>query len=172
MTSNPTIKSILEMALEREKKGRDFYQKAARTTASEKAKHMFDWLVGVEQTHIQKLSRQIDVLGSTGKFEQMSHPAIERVKSSDLPPAPEIDGPVTADTGELDALSMGMKAEREAADFYAKAANDSVDPEAKALLNHLAEDEREHLAVLEEEYNWLKKSGEYFTIHRFELPSA
>ena len=89
MTSNPTIKSILETALEREKKGRDFYQKAARTTASEKAKHMFDWLVSVEQTHIQKLSRQLDVLAGTGKFEQMSHPAIKRVESSDLPPAPE-----------------------------------------------------------------------------------
>jgi rubrerythrin len=64
---------------------------------------------------------------------------------------------------------MGAKAEAEAIDFYTKAAQDATDPEARALLSHMAEDEKEHLAVLEEEYNWLSKSGEYFTIHRFKL---
>ncbi|MBI2957731.1 MAG: ferritin family protein [Chloroflexi bacterium] len=171
MAADPTIKNILDTALEREKKGHDFYLKAAAATDSDKAKRMFLWLVSVEQTHIDKLSRQIESLDTTSSFTGMAHPSPPRVTRSDLPPAPEASGPVKADAGELDALSLGMKAEKEAAAFYAKAAADAGDPEASALLNHLAADEQEHLAVLEEEYNWLKRSGEYFTIHRFQIPA-
>ena len=172
MANDPAIVKILTTALDRETNGRDFYQRAATATASEKARHMFEWLVTVEQSHIQKLTRQLEALTSTGKFEPMIHPSIQRVGPSDLPLAPEIQGSVTADTGELDALTIGIKAEKEAAAFYAKAAEDSTNSEAKALLNHLASDEQEHLAILDEEYNWLKRSGEYFTIHRFRIPNT
>ncbi|MBI2858635.1 MAG: ferritin family protein [Chloroflexi bacterium] len=171
MAANNSIKSILETALEREKKGHAFYNKAASETGSEKARHMFDWLMSVEQTHIDKLSKQLDALSKTGKFIEMQHAVPRRVGSADLPAVPEVSGKVTPDTGELQALEMGMKAEKEAAAFYAAASQNAEDKEARILLEHLAGDEREHLAVLEEEYNWLKKSGEYFTIHRFQLPA-
>lgn len=170
MTSNSEIKGILEIALERERKGHDFYKKAALSTGSKKARNMFEWLVSVEQTHIDKLSKQIEGLAAKGKLVSMSHAQPKRVAPRDLPKAPEVSGKVTADTGELQALQLGIDAEREAASFYARAATESNDPEAKALLTHLSEDEKEHLAVLEEEYNWLKTSGEYFTIHRFQIP--
>ncbi len=170
MAGESDIKGILETALDRERKGYDFYKKAALTTSSEKARHMFEWLAGVEQTHIDKLSTQIAALKTKGKLVTMTHGQPKRVSSRDLPHPPEASGKVTSDTGELQALQLGINAEKEAAAFYAKAAGDNKDPEARALLNHLADDEKEHLTVLEEEYNWLKTSGEYFTIHRFQIP--
>lgn len=172
MPTNPTLTKILEVALEREKKGLEFYQNAARATESEKAKQMFEWLASVEQTHIDKLSTQIEAITTTGRLARMSHPAPTRVRSVDLPPAPQAKGDVKADAGELDALSLGIGAEKDAAAYYSKAANEATDPEAMALLSHLAADEQVHPIVLEEEYNWLKRSGEYFTIHRFQLPAA
>ncbi len=172
MADNQSIKSILETALEREKKGHAFYQKAAHSTDSQKARHMFDWLMSVEQTHIDKLSRQLDAVSRTGQLTKLQYDLPKRVGASDLPEVPEVTGKVNPDTGELEALSLGMNAEKEAAAYYSRAAKEAIDPEAKALLDHLADDEKEHLAVLEEEYKWLKKSGEYFTIHRFQIPSA
>ena len=44
MTSNPTIKSILETALERERKGRDFYQ---RRPALPRAKRPNTYSIGL-----------------------------------------------------------------------------------------------------------------------------
>lgn len=170
MTSDNEIKGILETALDRERKGHDFYKKAALSTRSEKARHMFEWLSRVELTHIDKLSKQIEALRTMGKLVAMKHDQAKRIGTHDLPKAPEVSGQVTADTGELQALQLGINAEREAAAFYAKAAGQNKDLEAKALLTHLSDDEKEHLAVLEEEYNWLKTSGEYFTIHRFQIP--
>lgn len=172
MASDSAVKDILEVALEREKKGHDFYQKAARATDSEKARHMFEWLVSIEQTHIDKLSTQLEALAKLGKLAPMVLASPTRVKGKDLPPVPEARGDVKPDSGELDALSIGINAEKEAAAYYSKAARDATDPQARALLDHLAADEQEHLAVLEEEYNWLKRSGEYFTIHRFRLPTT
>jgi rubrerythrin len=170
MANNQSISDIITTALERERKGRDFYRKAAAETESEKAKHMFEWLVTVEESHILKLSTQKESLGGSGRFEPMPLAPVQRVSRSDLPHAPEAKGHVSVDTSELDALAMAIKAEKEAAAFYAQAAASSTDPEANALLNHLASDEQEHLAILDEEYNWLNKSGEYFTIHRFRIP--
>lgn len=170
MAGNEALQDTLNTALEREKKAQQFYLSAAGKTGNDKGKQMFKWLAGVEQTHINRLSQQIDSLTGTGKPQGIIGARVERVKRSELPPAPEASGPVASNAGELDALATAIQAEKEAIALYNKTASDNSDPAVKSLLAELAKDEEEHLLVVEEEYNWLKKSGEYFTIHRFKLP--
>lgn len=73
-------------------------------------------------------------------------------------------------TTELDALKVGMEAEKQSIELYGNGARLASDPGAKALFQKLARVEQGHYDLLEEEYDWLKKSGAYFTLHRFSLP--
>lgn len=172
MAKTPLVKDILDTALEREKKGHWFYVQASRTVTNEKGRQMFRWLATVEQTHIDKLTRQVDSLATTGKMASVAPEQKQNVQPSELPTAPaEASGKVAADTKELDALGLAMQAERDAIELYTRASRDLSEPDARALLTQLAADEQEHLDILEEEYEWLKRSGEYFTIHRFKLPA-
>lgn len=168
MASN-IVTDILNLALDREKKGHYFYVQAAKTTMNEKGRQMFQWLASVEQGHIDKLARQVESYARTGRSLKVETIEKKRVTASELPPLPEASGKVTTATREIEALELAMKAEEEAIALYTKASKDLPDPEAATLLGQLALDEQEHLAILSEEHNWLKNSGVYFTLHRFSL---
>ena len=55
----------------------------------------------------------------------------------------------------LSALRMAYLIEKDAADFYARAAERVDDPNAKRMFRDLAEWEKGHLRLLEGEYNYL-----------------
>jgi rubrerythrin len=95
----------------------------------------------------------------------------DRSKGSDLPRiAPwdfgweTMEGPETADIGEMNylmnavqALRVAMGNEQRAHDFYFAISGESPDAEVRALAAEFADEEKEHLALLEK---WLAKMPE------------
>lgn len=75
-----------------------------------------------------------------------------------------MEGPETADIGEMNylmnttqALIIAMGNERRAHDFYAAISEESPDPDVRALASEFADEEKQHLALLEK---WLAKVPE------------
>ncbi|MDP2953585.1 MAG: ferritin family protein, partial [Chloroflexota bacterium] len=85
-------------------------------------------------------------------------------------PISEAAGLVSLQTGEMDALKIGIQTEKNDVAAYSRAARESPEPEAREMFSYLAKEEQGHQDLLESEHEWLRRSGEYFTLHRFNLP--
>lgn len=160
---------VLNLAMEREKGGHDFYLDAAAKTNDPKGKSMFEWLARQETNHYQKLSSQRDALAQDRGWQKISEATESTIGRSEFPQIFEAPGEVKANTGELDALKVGIEAEKDSIALYGQAANDSTHEDAKEMFLRLVEEEKGHLELLETEYEWLRRAGEYFTVHRFTL---
>ncbi len=53
--------------------------------------------------------------------------------------------------------------------FYDEISKGVKDADGKKMLKTLSSIEKGHLELLEEEYEWLRRAKETFTIHRFQL---
>ena len=60
--------------------------------------------------------------------------------------------------GLLSIFKLGAEKEREAQEFYLKAAADTSDPEAKKIFEEFAQIERHHEQVLIEKYRKLRET--------------
>lgn len=161
-------KEILELAMEREKGGQQFYAQAAATTQDAKGKQMFEWLAREELSHLKHLEEMRQALGGRGKRGKRLAIS-EPLSKGEFPSFPSGGAPVKPDTRELEALRLGIEAEKADINFYAQAAQTATDPDSRELFQKLVQVEQGHLELLEEEYDWLRKSRAYFTIHRFAL---
>ena len=160
----------LEMAMERERGGNKFYLEAADKTADAKGKRMFQWLAKEEMKHLKWVEQQRQALSQGKPWQKVSGLDELLIKKSDFPEPAESAGPVKPNTSELEALRLGIKAEQESIALYTGAGKETADAEGKAMLSRLVQEEQTHLDILEEEYDWLRQSGAYFTLHRFRLP--
>ena len=162
---------VLELGMERERGGREFYLKAAATTRDSKGKQMFEWLARQEEGHLNHLTRQRDALASGGPWLRLGADAMsqEPLRKAEFPSIAEARGKVEVMTGELEALKTGIQAEKDSIALYSEGARTSDRPEARAMFERLGKEEQGHLDLLEAEYEWLSKSKTYFTLHRFSL---
>ena len=170
MTQSAVLKA-LEVARDREKGGNRFYLEAAQKTSDVKGKHMFEWLAKEELKHLQWLEQQNQALLQGKPWQKVAGLGEPVIRSSDFPDVAEVSGHVKPETGELEALRLGIQAEKESIAMYAKASEETLDADGKAMFSRLVQEEQAHLDLLQDEYEWLRKSGQYFTLHRFQLPS-
>ncbi|MFC1926525.1 ferritin family protein [Chloroflexota bacterium] len=168
MDTNAALQ-ILALAMEREDGGSKFYLDAANRTDDAKGKKMFQWLAEEEKRHYNKLLIQHKELSRGGNWQNIESDEAP-ISAREFPSLAEAAGEVKAGAGDLDALQMGINAEKESIELYSKAAQEATDSQAKAMFLGLIEEEQGHLELLEAEHEWLAKSRQYFTIHRFFLP--
>lgn len=166
--------AVVDMAIEREKAGHRFYTQAASTTKAADGQRIFYWLAQEELGHQKYLEGVRQGLLQSGKWPAATQKGApsgisEPLNKKDFPWSSEVTGEVKADTRELEALRLGIKAETEDIAFYSKAATEATDPGAGEMFNKLVAVEQGHKELLEEEYDWLRKSKSYFTIHRFNI---
>lgn len=167
----------LNLAIEREKEAHRRYSEAAALTTDGKGKKMFSWLAREELGHVKILEKEREAVKQSGRWlaeeewtsgDELTHP-IER---SEFPSLSEVKGEPTTDAPELEIIKEAIEAEKEAASFYAELAETVSDSSGKAMLTRLSEVEKGHRDLLEEEYEWLRRSREFFPLHRFTLPSS
>jgi len=167
----------LSLAIKREKEAHRYYSDAATKTSNESGKKMFSWLASEEKGHIQILEEQWEKVKKDGtwlseegycEYGDISHP----IECTEFPPASEVKGKLSEDAPELDILKQAIAAERQATSFYTDLAKNTSDPNGRAMFEKLSKVEQGHLELLEEEYEWLRRSQQYFTVHRFTLPSS
>jgi rubrerythrin len=148
----------LKMAIRVEQNGHRFYRRAAEETDDPKGRELFNSLADDEEAHESILRTRLRALEREGAWKDIA--------AEEWPG----DGPFTGDdpifsrerieegvhdyTSELSALRMAYLIEKNAVEFYTKAARETQDPVGKAMYQDLADWERSHQRVLEQEYQF------------------
>lgn len=159
----------LELAIENEVAGYEFYTEAAEATADPTGQKMFRTLARDEEVHWQTLEAERKSLLEKGLWQShLTGRPIPTVEERPVFPK-TVEGQVTASTHELEALKVGIEMERKSQELYRRLAEETDDPDGKALYRYLIEFEVAHQLILEAEYDHLTRSGFWFGFQEFDL---
>jgi rubrerythrin len=154
----------IEMGMQLEREGRQFYLEAAERTENARGKQMFLSLADDEATHLRILERQLKAVQSGNRCLVLSE--VEDVESGWSEPLypkdPDIlKKVVRPEANDADALIFAIQAENKSFELYREMANTSEDPAAVAMFKWLAEAERGHFNQLMLSYESLITQGHW-----------
>lgn len=157
-----TMLKILEYAMTMEKQGQQFYLKYQDAVEGERFQGIFASLAQVEEEHYALLKKQYDLMkqeGNLGTFESAlsrGDEIFEQVlRQEQAMKDPEADQSLN----NLAILRMAYLIEKDFADFYSKAAEQTDSPEAKKLLTSLAAWEEKHRQMFYDDYQELLEAN-------------
>jgi rubrerythrin len=143
---------IVEIGVQIEINGRDFYQKAAKKTKNPGVKEIFKWLGKEEEEHISTFQK---ILNSAHKYEPRgAYPDEYFSYMNTLAEGhvftKEHTGLAIAEktASDIDAIELGIKFEKESIVFYEEMKK-IVHDEDKTLLDQLIDQEKIHLQKLQ-----------------------
>jgi rubrerythrin len=150
MTDRKAMLDAIMRAMELEKETFDFYTKAEHRTFNPDGKRIFHWLAKTEEQHYLKLSELYSSLDQNERWVFYGGSTIS------LEPATDQCRQVTYDTDDLTALEIAMEIEQKGFSFYDELLPKTSDPDGRAMLETLKNEEVEHLRVIEEKYAAVK----------------
>jgi rubrerythrin len=158
MTELDARLAVLEMAIQTELDGYTFYQKFAERTEDPNAREMFERLARDEVMHLELLRNNKAMIEQRGP--QIEYREIERaaVEGAPIFSRERVAQNVVAYTSDLSALRLAYLIEKDAVDFYSRAARETDDENHKRLFLDLAKMEQGHLELLQGEYDFLRGS--------------
>ena len=157
---------MLATALEKEERGRDFYLKASTTCANFLGKDIFRVLATEEGIHITRCREIYESLRGgrawtddwrKHKQENENLQALFRKRMTELGPK------VTTETGDLDALAIGLEFEQGAIRFYEDELLNATDRLEKDFIECMILEERVHYASLADMKHYLTNPESWFT---------
>jgi len=151
VTEVASVRDILILAIKLEKGSWDFYLAAKEKAASPQAKEQFQMLANAENGHMQRLWERVITMFGEGAL-----PPLEKLKQElkvehmeggiEISPAlAKVDEKFS---NEMEALEIALEKEYISYDFYKRTSALVGDPDAKALLQELAVEERNHADIL------------------------
>jgi rubrerythrin len=126
----------LSLAIYNEQSAFDFYTKLSDTIKNPSGKEKFKFLASDEKRHRELLEKYYTQVSGGQKFP------------FDANKMKKIQVEVKDSTTAYEALDIGIKAEKEAYEFYTRSAQSSKDQEAKKMFLMLAGEEDKHYNVL------------------------
>ena len=143
-------KEALKMAMELEEVGRDFYLETAGASKGLEAKEMFKKLADAELDHYNLFK---ELLESSQFQEELYNQDVSDYLRNlvDTVVFNKIDKPFkkwVRGLSEIEALSIGIQAERDSILFYNQAAATTGSAKSKDVFDKLADIEKEHFALL------------------------
>lgn len=150
MSQNKDMLDAIMRAIELEKETFDFYVKAEHKTFNPAGKRIFKWLAKTEEGHYLKLTELYNSLHESGRW------VFYGGSTFDLAPAADDEHKVTFDTDDIEALRIAQEIEKRGMGYYEGMIAKTADPDGKAMLETLRNEEIEHLRVIEEKLKELK----------------
>ena len=142
---------MLATALEKEEKGRDFYEKAASTCVNELGREIFKVLTLEEGIHIKRVKEIYDSLKGakswTGDWKKYNLPN-ENLQELFRERMVKLGPKVKAETSDLEAVDIGLGFEQGAIDFYEEVLTEAEDPLEREFIERMIQEERSHYASL------------------------
>jgi rubrerythrin len=166
------ILDIIKEAIRLELDGQSFFEHVADATHNELGKKMFTKLANDEAQHLKVFSDIFtQLVGEDWKKyvgdlkKQTKAPMIETLQRKVESAGKE------GRASELEAISIAMDLERNAIEFFCKAANKTTDVKARDVFNRIADEERLHFDLLQAQYDYLTNSGYWFDVAEFRMDS-
>lgn len=147
--------AALEMAIQTEIDGYAFYQQFAERTEDADARVMFQRLAEDEVAHLELLRSTKVMLEREGRWSQYIGSGPEVVEAAPIFSRERVAQNIVAYTSDLSALRIAYLIEKDAVDFYARAARETSDPDGRRMFLDLVKMEQGHLDLLEGEYRFL-----------------
>ncbi|MFC2031123.1 ferritin family protein [Chloroflexota bacterium] len=157
--------AALQMAIQTEIDGHNFYQRFAEQTGDANARAMFERLARDEIMHLELLRNTKAMLEESGEWGQYRGLDLEHIAGAPIFSRERVRQNVVGYTSDLSALRVAYLIEKDATDFYTRAARETDDPNGRRMFADLARMEKDHLDLLEGEYDFLK--GEFQTAMGF-----
>lgn len=148
--------AALQMAIQTEIDGFTFYQKFAEQMDDPDARSMFRRLAEDEVMHLELLRSTKAMLEETGAWGEYEETRLDAVEGAPIFSRERVAQNVVAYTSDLSALRMAYLIEKDAVEFYSRAAAETDDPNGRRMFLDLVKMEQGHLVLLEGEYNFLK----------------
>ncbi|HEB31266.1 MAG TPA: DUF2202 domain-containing protein [Spirochaetes bacterium] len=153
-------------AMKGEIEGRELYRMVSERTDDPQARDVFKYLAEEENKHFETLEKMYH---STLKGEEINVPDLPR-----LVEFKDVESPIFSEDFknrigqshfEMSALSIALRLERDAADFYKKMAEESSDSGLKDFFKNLADWEEDHYRAIYREIQFLE--DEYYQKNNF-----
>jgi rubrerythrin len=147
----------LDLAMQTERDGRAFYLRAAESTQNEQGRALFTRIADDELGHLAILEARRKALAEKGEWLPFDQ--------GDPKPAPTTpifakrlrEGELNPHTSDLSALRVAYLLEKDAVDFYSRAAEQTDDADGKKMYRFLVKMEQSHQDDLETEYKLLSE---------------
>ncbi len=147
--------AALQMGIQTEIDGYNFYTQFAERTEDANARATFERLARDEVMHLEMLRNNKAMLEESGEWAEYSSMAQAPTQGAPIFSRERVQQNVVAYTSDLSALRVAYLIEKDAIEFYSHAADRTADPNGQRMFRDLAEMERGHLNLLEGEYNYL-----------------
>jgi rubrerythrin len=147
--------AALQMGIQTEIDGHNFYQSFAQRTSDPNARRMFERLARDEVMHLELLRNSKAMLEESGEWAEYKGVEIEDLAGAPIFSRERIQQNLAGHTSDLSALRLAYLIEKDAVDFYRRAAEQTDDANGRRMFQDLAEMEKGHLNLLEGEYQFL-----------------
>ncbi len=156
MTEHNAALAALQMGIQTEIDGHSFYRKFAAQTEDPDARAMFEQLARDEVMHLELLRNVKAMLEESGEWAEYQGSPQVPVEGAPIFSRERVKQNVVAYTSDLSALRLAYLIEKDAVDFYRRAAWGTDDPNGKRMYLDLVRMEEGHLALLQGEYEFLR----------------
>jgi hypothetical protein len=126
---------------------------------------MFERLAGDEVMHLELLRNTKATLEESGQWLEYREMSLDRIEGAPIFSRERVEQNLVGYTSDLSALRLAYLIEKDAVDFYRRAAEQTADPDGKRMFLDLVKMERAHLDLLEGEYDFLQ--GQFQTAMGF-----
>jgi len=156
---------MLKVALEKEERGRDFYKEAASKCSNELGREMFRRLMADEAVHIARIKEIYASLehgkswtdlwkAHAGALEDLQKLVAERIE--------KLGPKVTSQSGDIEAINIGIEMEQGAIKFYEDQLQRAGDPLEREFVTLMTKEERSHFAALKDLKHYFESPDSWF----------
>lgn len=166
MSQDKALVRALEMAVEMERRGYDFYKKCAAKSGDALGKKVFEALAEDENRHIGAINCYCAEVADRSETPRLCD-AISPHKPIKMrvifgKREVELLKNVAPDTDELRAYEIAMKMENDGYGFYKKSLTETADANAKDLYEFLLLEEKSHFDLISSTYELMKNPAGWF----------
>ncbi len=148
----------LQMAIQMEADGREYYSKISQESCSELGRKLLTSLAAEEDTHRQKFEEIYRAISAKRAWPvtDFKPDRGERLRTIFAEATEEVGLKAKIPATELDAIQIAMDMENKSHDFYRSQGEDAGHGAEMDFYEALAAEERQHLLVLLDYYEYLK----------------
>lgn len=156
---------ILQLAVQMETDGKEFYQKASRKSSNRLAKELFHHLADQEDVHRKKFEEIYKALKRGQNWPDLEPPSAKRgeIKSLFAEATKALGSKFKVAESELEAIKAAIDMEIRSYNLYDSRSAESTLPVEKQFYKTLAGEERGHHLALLDSYEYLSDPTGWFS---------
>jgi rubrerythrin len=156
---------VLELAVQMEVDGKEFYQKASRKSSNKLAKELFRHLADQEDVHRKKFEEIYKALKRGQNWPDLEPPSEKgkKIKSLFAEATKALGSKFKVAESELQAIKTAIDMEIRSYNLYHTRSAESTLPVEKQFYKTLAGEERGHHLALLDSYEYLSDPAGWFT---------